>query len=122
LGIPIFGSDFWDPHCKRNSDSIFNSKDSDRNFPFEIPMSGESENRNSDSEIWDSGNYIVCVVVIENPHKKTDTYSSIDTKVNGRKPSPYKMEGELFFPPNLHLLTLIGKQTYIYSLLLENEQ
>jgi hypothetical protein len=30
LGIPIFGSDFWDPHCKRNSDSVFNSKDSGR--------------------------------------------------------------------------------------------
>jgi hypothetical protein len=43
------------------------------------------------------------------PHKKTDPYSSVDTKVHGRKPSPYKMAGELFFPPNLHLLTLIGK-------------
>ncbi len=36
LGIPIFGSNFWDPHRRRNS--IF----------FEIPISGESENRNSD--------------------------------------------------------------------------
>jgi hypothetical protein len=56
------------------------------------------------------------------PHKKTDTYSSIDTKVHGRKPSPYKTAGELFFPPNLHLPTLIGKQTYIYSHLLEIKQ
>jgi hypothetical protein len=56
------------------------------------------------------------------PHKKTDTYSSIDTKVHGRKPLPYKMAGELFFPPNLHLLTLIGKRTYIYSHLSENKQ
>jgi hypothetical protein len=40
LGIPIFGSDFWDPHCKRNSDSVFDSKDSGRFF-FKIPMSGE---------------------------------------------------------------------------------
>jgi hypothetical protein len=47
--------------------------------------------------------------MIEKPYKKTKTYSSIDTKVNGRKPSPYKMAGELFFPPNLHLLTLIRK-------------
>ncbi len=32
LGIPIFGSDFLDPHCKRNSDSVFDSKDSGRIF------------------------------------------------------------------------------------------
>jgi hypothetical protein len=56
------------------------------------------------------------------PHKKTNTYSSVDTKVHGRKPLPYKMAGEFYFPPNLHLLTHIGKQTYIYSYLLENEQ
>jgi hypothetical protein len=30
LGIPIFCSDFWDPHRKRNSDSVFNPKDSGR--------------------------------------------------------------------------------------------
>jgi hypothetical protein len=74
-------------------------------------------------------------VVIEKPHRKTKTYSSVDTKVNERKQSPYKMAGELFFPPNLHLLTLHGKQvdvgltgelffsrqTYIYSLFLENK-
>jgi hypothetical protein len=47
LGILIFGSDFWDPHCKWNSDSVFDSKDSGWKFIFEIPMSGESENRNS---------------------------------------------------------------------------
>jgi hypothetical protein len=50
-------------------------------------------------------------VVIEKPQKKTETYSSVETKVNGRKPSSYKMAGELFIPPNLHLLTLIGKGT-----------
>jgi hypothetical protein len=48
--------------------------------------------------------------VIEKPHKKAYTYSSVDTKVNGRKQLPYKMAGELFFPPNLLLLTLLGKQ------------
>jgi hypothetical protein len=32
LGIPIFGSDFWDPHRKRNSNSVFDSKDSGRIF------------------------------------------------------------------------------------------
>jgi hypothetical protein len=64
---------------------------------------------------------IVCVVVIEKPHKKTETYSSIDIKVDGRKPLPYKTAGELFIPPNLHVLTLIGKQTYIYSHSTKNE-
>ncbi len=47
VGNLIFGSDFWDPHCKRNSDSVFDSGASGRFF-FEIPMSGESGNRNSD--------------------------------------------------------------------------
>jgi hypothetical protein len=28
LGIPIFGSNFWDPHWKQNTDSILDSKDS----------------------------------------------------------------------------------------------
>ncbi len=32
LGIPIFGSNFWDPHQKRNSDSVFDSGDSGRKF------------------------------------------------------------------------------------------
>ena len=32
LGIPIFGSDFWDPHRKQNSDSVFDSEDSGRIF------------------------------------------------------------------------------------------
>jgi hypothetical protein len=49
-------------------------------------------------------------VVIEKPLKKSFTYSSVDTKVNRRKQLPYKMAGELFLLPNLHLLTLHGKQ------------
>jgi hypothetical protein len=32
LGIPIFGSDFWDPHWKQNSDSVFDSEDSGQIF------------------------------------------------------------------------------------------
>jgi hypothetical protein len=32
LGIPIFGSNFWDPHRKRNFDPVYDSKDSGRNF------------------------------------------------------------------------------------------
>ncbi len=47
LGILILGSNFWDPHWKRNSGSISDSKDSGRIF-FEILISGESENWNSD--------------------------------------------------------------------------
>jgi hypothetical protein len=72
-------------------------------------MSGESENWNSDSKIQNSG-----------PHKKSNTNFFVNTKVHGRKPSPYKMAGELFFPANLHLLTLNRKQTYTYSHLMEN--
>jgi hypothetical protein len=73
-------------------------------------MSGESENWNSHSKIWNS-----------RPKKKSNTNSFVNTKVHGRKPLPYKMVGELFFPPNLHLLTLNGKQTNIYSHLMENK-
>jgi hypothetical protein len=47
LGIPVFGSNFWDPHWKQNSNSIFDSGDSGR-IIFEIPISGKSENQNSD--------------------------------------------------------------------------
>ncbi len=36
LGIPIFGSNFWDPHWKWNSDSVFNSEDSSRIFFFKF--------------------------------------------------------------------------------------
>ncbi len=37
MGIPIFGSNFWDPHRKRNSDSVFDSEDSGQFF-FRIPL------------------------------------------------------------------------------------
>ncbi len=55
LGIPIFGSDFWEPHWRRNSDSVYDSEDSGRIFFFEIPISGEPENWNSNLrflEFW----------------------------------------------------------------------
>ncbi len=32
LGIPIFGSSFWDPHRRRTSDSVYDTKDSGRIF------------------------------------------------------------------------------------------
>jgi hypothetical protein len=66
LGIPIFGSNFWDPHWKRNFDSIFNSKDfSGIPIPFSIPKISvgifflnstveKSTNWNSNSKIWNS--------------------------------------------------------------------
>ncbi len=111
LGLLIFGSKFWDPHRKQNSDSIFDSKDSGWNFFLKFRC---LESQKIGIPIPKFG--------IPVPHKKTDTYSSVDTKVHGRKPLPYKMAGELFFLPNLHLLTLIGKRTYIYSHLTENEQ
>ncbi len=104
LGIPIFCSDFWDPHRKWNSDSVFDSKDSSRTIFFEFRC----------LKIQKIG-IPISKFGIPVPHKKTDTYSSVDTKVHGKKPSPYKTAGELFFPPNLHLLTLIGKQTCIYE-------
>jgi hypothetical protein len=53
LRIPIFGSDFWDPHWKRNSDSVFDSKDSGQNFFLNSAVE-KSINWNFDSEIRNS--------------------------------------------------------------------
>jgi hypothetical protein len=77
LGIPIFGSNFWDPHCKWNSNSVFDSEDSGRKIFFEFRC---LESQKVGIPIPKFG--------IPVPHKKTDAYSSIDTKVQGRKPSP----------------------------------
>jgi hypothetical protein len=38
LGIPIFGSDIWDPHRKRNSGSVSDSEDSGRKIFNQIPL------------------------------------------------------------------------------------
>jgi hypothetical protein len=38
LGIPIFGSNFWDPHWKRKSGSVSDSKDSGRKNFNQIPL------------------------------------------------------------------------------------
>jgi hypothetical protein len=51
LGIPIFGSDFWDPHWKQNSDSVFDSGDSGWIFFLNSAVE-KSTNQNSDSKIW----------------------------------------------------------------------
>ncbi len=53
LGIPIFGSDFWDPYWKQDSDSVFDSEDSGRIF-FLISAVEKLRNRNSDSKIRNS--------------------------------------------------------------------
>ncbi len=50
LGIPIFGSDFRDPHQKRNSDSVFVSGDSSRIFSLNAAVEKLS-NQNYDSKI-----------------------------------------------------------------------
>jgi hypothetical protein len=98
LGISIFGSDFWDPHCKQNSDSVFDSEDSGWKIFFEFRC---LESQKIEIPIPKFGILV--------PHKKTDVYSSVDTKVHRRKPLPYKTAGVFFSLPNLHLLTLIGK-------------
>jgi hypothetical protein len=53
LGIPIFGSDFWHPHWKQNSDSIFDSEDSGRIFFWNSAVE-KSRYRNSNSKIRNS--------------------------------------------------------------------
>jgi hypothetical protein len=53
LGIPIFGSDFWDPHRKQNSDSVFESEDSGWIF-FSNSAVEKSRNQNTDSKIQNS--------------------------------------------------------------------
>jgi hypothetical protein len=49
LGISIFGSNFWDPHQKQNSDSIFLIPDIPVGFSFWNFTVEKSSNRNSDS-------------------------------------------------------------------------
>jgi hypothetical protein len=53
LGIPIYGSVFWDPHRKPNTNSIFNSKDSSQIFFLNSAVE-KSRKRNSDSKTRNS--------------------------------------------------------------------
>ncbi len=53
LGIPIFGSNFWDPYQKRNSDSVFDSKDSGQKLFLNSAVE-KLRNWNSNSEIQNS--------------------------------------------------------------------
>jgi hypothetical protein len=66
LGIPIFGSDFWDPHCEQNSDSSFDSGDFGGFFlkfgclesqKIGIPI----------CEIWNSGNLFAQELTTSHP-------------------------------------------------------
>ncbi len=56
LGIPIFGSHFWDPHWKRNSDSVFDCGDSGWIFFLEFRCLESQRIRIPICEIWNSGN------------------------------------------------------------------
>ncbi len=51
LGISTFGSDFWDPHRKRNSAYIFDSEDYGRKI-FSNSAVEKLRNWNSDYKIW----------------------------------------------------------------------
>jgi hypothetical protein len=53
LGIPTFGSNFWYPHWKQNSNYVFDSRDSGQNFVLNSAVE-QSTNQNSDSKIWNS--------------------------------------------------------------------
>jgi hypothetical protein len=50
LGIPIFLLNFWDPHWKQNSNSVFDSKDSSQKSFLNSAVE-KSQNWNADSEI-----------------------------------------------------------------------
>jgi hypothetical protein len=56
LGIPIFGSNFWDPHLKRNSNSISDSKYSGQIF-FRIHLLKSHPIGILICKIWNSGNF-----------------------------------------------------------------
>ncbi len=57
LGIPIFGSDFWDPHRKRNSDSVFDSKDVGRILFLKFGCLECQKIGILICDIWNSGNF-----------------------------------------------------------------
>ncbi len=57
LGIPIFGSNFWDPHCKRNSDSVFGSKDSGWIFSLKFQCLESQKIGILICNIWNSSNF-----------------------------------------------------------------
>jgi hypothetical protein len=57
LGILIFGSDFSDPHCKWNSDSVFDSKNSGRIFVLKFRCLESQKLGIPICDIWNSSNF-----------------------------------------------------------------
>jgi hypothetical protein len=56
LGISIFGFNFWDPHRKQNSNSVFDSKDFGRIFLLEFQCLASQKIGIPICNIWNSGN------------------------------------------------------------------
>ncbi len=59
LGMPIFSSDFWDPHRKRNSGFVFDSKDSGRIFFLKFRCLESQKIGIPICDIQNSGNFFV---------------------------------------------------------------
>ncbi len=58
LGILIFGSNFWDPHRRQNSDSVYNSKDSCRIFFLKFRFLESQKIGIPICDFWNSGNFL----------------------------------------------------------------
>jgi hypothetical protein len=58
LGIPIFGSNFWDPHRRRNSDSVYDSKDSGRIFFLKFQFLESQKIVIPIRDFWNSDNFL----------------------------------------------------------------
>ncbi len=99
LWIPTFGSDFWDPHRKQNSDSVFDSKDFGRIFFL-------------NSNVW-------------RVRKLEFRFQNLEFRYLIRKQIHIPPQKPRFTEEN-HCHTrrrenYFSRQTYIYSLLLENK-
>ncbi len=97
--MSIFGSDFWDPQQKRNSDSMFDSGDSGRFFLNSAVE--KMTNQNSGSKIWNSEKKI-----------RSNSVHLILYQKNGCR-HIYIYSKQLL--PYLHLLNASCHHTYIYS-------
>jgi hypothetical protein len=58
LGIPIFGSDFWAPHRRWNSDSVYDSEDSGQIFFLKFRFLESQKIRIPICNFWNSGNFL----------------------------------------------------------------
>jgi hypothetical protein len=57
LGIPIFGSDFWDPHCSQDSNSMFDSEHSGWKMLLKFRCLESQKIRIPIRDIRNSGNF-----------------------------------------------------------------